>query len=1512
MVAVVTLLFLISSMAHAQRPQLKKQFRRPAKQQQRPRVNQNLSMRNRTPVESIVVIEPSAPVQNLFEKAEEGIARADWKFVIDSLQRIIDNADGSAMPREDSVGDLNENSGSIFESARRLALKKIAAMPPEGLRAYRLIYDGMAKRLLEMGRSQHDPKPLHQVVHRFLLTRYGDQAAELLASWALDEGHPGAAIALLSDVLELIPNTKIPRDRLGAKLVAAYALLGQPDTAKTFLHDSRWWSSNTDNLLSDYGESLANLSPTERMPRAESLHRWPMVGGTADRQGRMAAADPTLTGLTPWRLFLSGAQKDAWRRVFRDGDDAPLVLPIGQLVSEGDVLFARVQGGCVALDANNLSTLWETQVGKNATRAARPLRPINRFARPMVRRDWTPPYRDNGMWFEDYTAGDIALGHDLVLMITREGRSDYVQRRRDQRSGGLMAWALAPLLGSKIIGGTRLVALDQHTGAIRWQRGRTAEPSDPLGSVLFRSAPLAVEDRLWVLFSRQKDLFAGVLDPQDGTLVAQVPLGSVSHVTRSMPPPIRLAAQDGLVFIPTGQGVLFALDAADHSLRWANRYKKKGQVSSARNQESAEGFLPTPPMVVGGYVLLAPEGENKLLAFDVVTGQRVWSRDRGGSSYLIAGDHQRVWLGGRTVMCLSLSDGEPIWAEFLPASPTGRAVMAGENILVPTLEGLVTYEAVTGHASDPQPTPPAQPPLGNLLSLHHAVYSLQSGEISKFPDVERSYPLALEAYERDRQVAGPALNLAWLELLRGKPAQAYTVLESIPDESVFQPNGLTEMIAHAKVEALLGMSGDTVDSGLSSSKVLELLLTAKEASHSLQDRMRCTLAVAEKMTAMGRPEEAYHQLWNLGISQDAEELVLMEHQVTLQARLYLARKLQHLRADLSTPTRNRVDVKIATSVALMLASLGDTNTALQGRHQLRSALDMGLNQDLAQPILYELGVSHANHQRYAHAEQLFRECASMDTTTAYAMLAQMMDLRVKADALDDDPTTASSLNRALTELVSRYDSLSLDDLPRQAAYPFDQHAGLTTVNEWSSWMRHTYDIPQPLSVSSRFEQSLELENVIAWSIKSERSIDLPRLVEIRDRSPHPMDDRFVIVSPSEVLTCYRGLDQEVLWEADLRQPGTFKDGILARWPEGERVPRAAVKEGQITVFSMRTGLYALEWGTGRRLWTRKYDLGDPMPGSNQLESRLAILDGQLATVLRPGRISLLRLTDGSTIWERDMLGERIGSIELWKDRVLTFDPSFKRAHLFDRADGSLIARALFSQPDPQYDLIKPIRIGDYVYGPTKENTTEGIAAIDLISGHQVWNIQVEKPIVNLFLPGEGYLGVGQLGGDILLVDTSSGETILHRRVEGAQGVVNGALVDGTLLVQYYIARGGIQVTELVGMDIATDAELWRRDDVTPVWQEGSELRVYGQRIPVLVNLPRSKRNRTNLVNLALLDIRTGQSAGEEVSLPSTGRITQYNGDFVLLKSGELAIIGTDAGIQAFPITVKKKSGNRDF
>ena len=84
-------------------------------------------------------VEESAPINNLIQRASEGIDRQDWKLAIDSLQRIIDEPQGALMQREPG----------LYESSRRFAERTLSGLPPQGLASYRLLYDGQASRLFE-------------------------------------------------------------------------------------------------------------------------------------------------------------------------------------------------------------------------------------------------------------------------------------------------------------------------------------------------------------------------------------------------------------------------------------------------------------------------------------------------------------------------------------------------------------------------------------------------------------------------------------------------------------------------------------------------------------------------------------------------------------------------------------------------------------------------------------------------------------------------------------------------------------------------------------------------------------------------------------------------------------------------------------------------------------------------------------------------------------------------------------------------------------------------------------------------------------------------------------------------------------------------------------------------------------------------------------------------------------------------------------------------------------------
>ena len=213
----------------------------------------------RTAHPGTAVIEVSAPLANLLARAEEGIARRDWKFAIDSLQRIIDDPSGSLIPvtpvgsADSAVAptfqSVDVDCGAVYESTRRQATRRIAALSPAGLHTYRLLYGGKAKRRFDRARATSNAADLRVIVDRYLLTRYGDDAADLLASWALDEGRCVEAVRVLEDVRELIPDSNIPEQLIVAKLAAAYVQLGDVQRAES--------------VIASYKRSLSDQQPSE-------------------------------------------------------------------------------------------------------------------------------------------------------------------------------------------------------------------------------------------------------------------------------------------------------------------------------------------------------------------------------------------------------------------------------------------------------------------------------------------------------------------------------------------------------------------------------------------------------------------------------------------------------------------------------------------------------------------------------------------------------------------------------------------------------------------------------------------------------------------------------------------------------------------------------------------------------------------------------------------------------------------------------------------------------------------------------------------------------------------------------------------------------------------------------------------------------------------------------------------------------------------------------------------------
>ncbi len=1487
--------------------------------QQGRRVSQG--RRGRTPA---VLIELSSPIANLFRRADEGIGRGDWKFAIDCLQRIVDDPQGSLIIQEGASEDSpNRDEAVLYETARRRALRQLMSLPEDGLRAYRLLHDARAKRLLERGISQSNRRMLRTVFNRYPLTQYGDDAADRLASWALDAGRAGEAVVLLTDLMELEGgrdeaakgrrdggtaegtegrrdgDTTVERSTIAAKLAVAYASLGRTDEAKAVLDAFR------DSGDVDVGSVIAATSDAlfEFVPLAHTADggasNWPMIGGTPDRRGWMPLVDPALPVVeqeiaqrVPWQADLPGAVVGAWRRVLHDEPNVPLRLPVKQAVVAHGQLMARTRSGCVALDMVSLGRRWtaEDPGFVSPVVSARRQLLVARNQRVAAKR-----IQDAKM-FDDHLTGGLSVGAGLVFTVSRSGRSTYTQGESDAGRGLFVPQFHLPGRPTAPLIGTRIVAYDEATGALRWERGRTANVNDPLADVVFQSVPLPLEGVLWVSYVRNNDLYVAVLEPSDGRLIRQTLLCSLNLAELDSLKSYPLAAADGVIYVPTGHGILFAMDASDYTLRWANQYSP--DLLAGHDGRMVEGsWLPGPPVVTGGLVLLTPTEERELLAFSAATGRLEWMVPGGGNSYVMAADQDHVWLGGRTLSCLSLNGGDELWSVDVPSTPTGRAAVCGDLVHVPLLSGLWTLDANTGVERSLVPLTESDEPLGTLLCADHSLYAVSRSTIRRFPDIGRTYPIVRELVGADPSDQLSAVRLAWLELLRGDPRAAKTVLDGLQVDAVSAGDAaqsVVDELARVRVEVLLALSALPDVAG---HDALALIKEARLAAHSPEDRLRCGSALVDLLVSLSRSVDALRQLWTMMQSSDANQVVALSAGTKGMARFDIARRYRIIRDTLSAGQRKEWSRFLREQVDAMVASLRDGDQAGETADRMRAMIDLTYPHDPAPRVALALAGAYARHLQYESADYLLRAVVSTGTNETFDALALMHLARLYDDVYEQGIDATAAMFAALNELAARFGSDRIPDLgpePPGSAKSDGLAASGTVLRDWVRVARSAVSAEsnETYGEDSK-DDALELVGTLAWAHQWAPGDVAARMVTFADPSSGVLVNRVLLQGLDDIVTCYDAadfkIDERMLWRANLRLPGTFpEDGVSARAMKNLR--RQAVTFGQTVVVNGVDGMFAVGLLTGRRLWVHPFELAGPADEPVSRDRLMAGADGWIAAMPKTGRLSLMRMLDGFVVWERDLRGETADHVRMSGDRVITIDKKLERVHLFDRATGDLVRRVLFRQPHPDAQLIDLVTTGSSICGPISDARGDSIRAVDLKTGKTLWTRESEKPIVQLFKPKDGYLGVGMLGGDVQLLDADSGEPLVSWRLAETKRVLGGVLVDGTLVVQYATSANRHRFHKLAALDVATGEELWRRDDVLSLSRTGEPIRVVGGRLLGLIAPARNDRRGTRLT---MIDVRSGSDVSPPVALKIEQRDFKFNGDFAVHRESGVVVIGAE-------------------
>jgi len=225
------------------------------------------------------------------------------------------------------------------------------------------------------------------------------------------------------------------------------------------------------------------------------------------------------------------------------------------------------------------------------------------------------------------------------------------------------------------------VALNAQTGELLWAR----QTRVPLNSV-----PTVDSGRVFVI-SDDNELFA--LNSNTGEVLwsYQGIIETASMLTSPAP-----AVVDDVVVAPFSSGELIALRVQNGGVLWQDSLSSTARLTPLASLNDISGG----PAVADGYVIATAQS-GVMTAFDLRTGQRVWSQPAGSLSIpLITGDVVFTTTTTGQVAAMSKLDGTVLWIQQLENFKNAKKrkertvwigpILAGNRLLVASSRGDVT------------------------------------------------------------------------------------------------------------------------------------------------------------------------------------------------------------------------------------------------------------------------------------------------------------------------------------------------------------------------------------------------------------------------------------------------------------------------------------------------------------------------------------------------------------------------------------------------------------------------------------------------------------------------------------------------------------------------------------------------------------------------------------------------------------------------------------------------------
>lgn len=742
---------------------------------------------------SIKIVEKSE-FRQVINVARDCVKDKDWAQAVKALQTVLDSKEDHYVQVRDD--DATGRQTMRWTSVKFEANNLLGGMPVDGLEVYETAYGAPAKAMLDEAKEKGDREKIAEVAQRYMHTKSGIEANELLATLYLARGQNFMAALRFEKLLAMHPERAKLGDLTLFKAALAFRRAGDQ---RSFEQTWRKLETNLAEVgglkVGDETVALAKLQEVlneARRVEEVGLGDWLMVRGNVTNTAQANGSPPLLDQklfARPMLLDTYDGTQDADQTAKARVDAAlkqaadqhlPVIPGFTPVASQGLLLYRSYRGlnavclremkepggkllkpGDIKWRSIDLDSSLTSVLERNSVKDKVGLW-LNQYAN-------IPGFAD--LLYENTTLGTLSSDHKYVYMIDDLAVpplpnlfQPYMWNSPQNSSAELKA----------LIVRNNLMAINLTSGKLVWD---TKE--EPLfENSHFLGVPISVGGKLYVLNEKNNGSANPMGDSELRLVCIEPPktekerpkihqpiqlLGMVQQQHRVVQDLSRrvyaahLAFGEGILVCPTNAGEVFGVDLMTRSLVWSYPYREQAppplpfsgqpfprpfpvppQPRPNLGTTAIGNWKSAPPAIADGKVVFTAPDAHSVHCINLRDGTYVWKKAQMDGDLYLAGVYQGKVLivGKNAVRALDLKDGRQLW--YLPTGdiPSGYGVASKNVYYLPLRKSeILAIDVEKGVIKAHNRAAAGDVTPGNLVLYDGAVVSQTATELAVYPQL---------------------------------------------------------------------------------------------------------------------------------------------------------------------------------------------------------------------------------------------------------------------------------------------------------------------------------------------------------------------------------------------------------------------------------------------------------------------------------------------------------------------------------------------------------------------------------------------------------------------------------------------------------------------------------------------------------------------------------------------------------------------------------------------------------